>query len=178
MRKTRLTRLCLWRWVTLWWIRCGGHQELHRHWSVCIVNLRRVWKHYLSQVHETHISSALVQSSGQWNLSFKTAIRIIIIVIIMVIFKCLSLKAVSAIQGHEGGGGNKNNYTNVSLRLCIIIHRYIDAQSHLLHTHTHTLSLSLSLSLPLSLPLPLNPHTRTHHTAHTHLHRANQADMS
>ena len=68
----------------------------------------------------------------------------------MVIFKRLSLKALSALYDHERGGGKgqQNNYTNVSLRLCIIIHQYIDAQSHLLHT----------LSLPLI-------HT---HTPHTH----------
>ena len=61
----------------------------------------------------------------------------------------------------EGGWGNKNNYTNVFLRLCINIHPYIDAQSHLLHT----LFFPLSLSLPLSLPLI---HTHTHTHIHTH----------
>ena len=65
----------------------------------------------------------------------------------MVNFKCLSLKALSALQDHEGGGGqgNKNNYKNVSLRLYINIQQYINTQSHLLHTlspflapsHTH-----------------------------------------
>ena len=54
----------------------------------------------------------------------------------------------------EGGRGNKNNCINVSLRLRIIIHQYIDAQSHLLHT----------LSLPLSLSPPHPPHTHTTHT--------------
>ena len=89
----------------------------------------------------------------------------------MVIFKRLSLKALSALQDHGGGGGTglQNDYTNVSLRLYIIIHQYINAQSHPLHTLS-----------PPSLSLPLNPHTHTHtHTTpHTHLHRANQADMS
>ena len=53
-----------------------------------------------------------------------------------VIFKRLSLKALSALQDQEerGGRDNKNNYTNVSLRLYIIIHQYINAQSHPLHT--------------------------------------------
>ena len=55
----------------------------------------------------------------------------------------------------EEEGGNKNNYTNVSLRLCINIHQYIDAQSHLLHT------------LPLSLSLPLS-HSLSHTHTHTH----------
>ena len=36
------------------------------------------------------------------------------------------------------GTGNKNNYTNVSLRLCINIHQYLDTQSHLLHTLSPT----------------------------------------
>ena len=61
----------------------------------------------------------------------------------MVIVKRLSLKALSTLQDHEGGGGWGNNYTNVSLRLYIIMHQYIDAQSHLLYT----LSLPLFLSL-------------------------------
>ena len=43
----------------------------------------------------------------------------------MVIFKRLSLKLVSALQYHDGRG-NKYNYTNVPLRLCIMIHQYID----------------------------------------------------
>ena len=86
----------------------------------------------------------------------------------MAIFKRLSLKALSALQDHEGGkgAGLQNNYTNVSLRLYIIIHRYINAQSHPLHTLSHSLLLSLSPSLSL----PLKPHTHTH-TTHTHLHR-------
>ena len=82
-----------------------------------------------------------------------------------VIFKRLSLKALSALQDQEerGGRDNKNNYTNVSLRLYIIIHQYINAQSHLSH----------------SQPLPLNSNTHIHtHTHTTHLRRANQADMS
>ena len=84
-----------------------------------------------------------------------------------IFFKHQSLEALGALQDHEGEGGqgNKNNYTNVSLRLCITIHQYIDAQSHLLHT----------LSLPFSLSLSIHTYTRT---PHTHLHRANQADMS
>ena len=51
----------------------------------------------------------------------------------MVIFKCFSVKALNALQEHDGGGGrgNENNYTNVSLRLCISIHQYINGQSHL-----------------------------------------------
>ena len=53
----------------------------------------------------------------------------------------------------EGEQSNKNDYTNVSLTLCIIIHQYIDTQSHLLHT----------LSSPPSLS---STHTHTH--AHTH----------
>ena len=74
-----------------------------------------------------------------------------------VIFKRLSLKALSALQDQEerGGRDNKNNYTNVSLRLYIIIHQYIDEQSHLSHT----------LSLPLSLSLSI--YTHTPHTTHT-----------
>ena len=74
----------------------------------------------------------------------------------MVIFKRLCSKALGALQDHgeEGDGGNKNNYTNVSLRLCIITH--INTVSHLLR------SLSLSLSLSLSPP---STHTyTTHHT--------------
>ena len=59
-----------------------------------------------------------------------------------------------------GGEGVTKIITHVSLRLSIIIHQYIDVQSHLLHTH------SLSLS---------PPHTHTH--THTIL-RANQADTS
>ena len=59
----------------------------------------------------------------------------------------------------EGGRGNKSDYTNVFLRLRIITHQYIDAQSHLLHTH----SLSPSLS-------SFHTHTHTHHTTHTHTH--------
>ena len=54
----------------------------------------------------------------------------------------------------EGGGDEKNNDTNVSLRFYIIIHQYIDAQSHLLHT----------LSLPFSLSLSIHTYTRTTHT--------------
>ena len=60
-----------------------------------------------------------------------------------------------------GGGGDgvtKIIYINVSLILYIIIHQYIDAQSHLLHT------LSLSHSLSLS---PSHPHTHSHTTSHT-----------
>ena len=49
----------------------------------------------------------------------------------------------------EGGMRLQNNYTNVSLRFYIIIHQYIDAQSHLLHT------------LSPSFSPPLNPHTHT-----------------
>ena len=69
-----------------------------------------------------------------------------------IFFKHQSLEALGALQDHkgEGGQGNKNNYTNVSLRLCITIHQYIDAQSHLLHKP------SLSLSHP-----PPNTHTYT-----------------
>ena len=80
----------------------------------------------------------------------------------MVISKRMSLKALSALQNHEGGGrgGNKNNCTNVSLRLCIIIHQYIDA---------HTLS--------PSLPLPLI-HTDTHTTHYTNTYTADQADVN
>ena len=74
----------------------------------------------------------------------------ICITIIMVIFNCLFLKALSSLQYHEGGG-YQNNYTNVSLRLYIIIHRYIDAQSHLL--------LTLSLLSSLSLSSTHTPHT-------------------
>ena len=80
---------------------------------------------------------------------------------IMVIFKYLSLKALSALQDHEGGGMMvlQNNYTNVSLRLYIIIHQYITAVASVAHT--------------------LSPSQFTHtHTPHTHLHRADQADMS
>ena len=85
-----------------------------------------------------------------------------------VIFKRLSLKALSALQDQEerGGRDNKNNYTNVSLRLYIIIHQYIDAQSHLLH--------KVSLS-------PSHPHTHTHthtqipHHTHTHTHTLTQS---
>ena len=59
----------------------------------------------------------------------------------------------------EGVRGNNNNYTNVSLRLCINVYQYIDAQSHLLHT----------LSLPLFLPPSPSPsHTPTHTPTHTH----------
>ena len=74
----------------------------------------------------------------------------------MVIFKCLSLKAVSILQDHEGGRGrgNKNDYLNASLRLSIIIHQYIDSQSHLFHTFSLPLSLSLSST----------------HITHTHTH--------
>ena len=70
----------------------------------------------------------------------------------MVLFKCLSLKALNTLQKHEVGGGmaNQSNHINVSLGLCINIHQYINAQSHLLHT----------LSLPLSLSLSI--HTLTH----------------
>ena len=57
----------------------------------------------------------------------------------------------------ERGRGNRNNYTNASLKLCKNIHQYIDSQSHLLHT------LTLPLSRILSLPL-IQTHT------HTHLH--------
>ena len=57
----------------------------------------------------------------------------------------------------EGERGNKKKYKNVSLRLCIIIHEYIDAQSRLLHT------LSLTLSLPL---IHTHTHTHTHTTPH------------
>ena len=79
----------------------------------------------------------------------------------MVIFKRLALKALSALQDHEGGGGTENNYANVSFRLDVIIHQYINAQSHLLHT--------------LYLPLPLNPHTHTHtHTTHTRTQQIRQ----
>ena len=68
----------------------------------------------------------------------------------------------------EGGRGNKSDYTNMFLRLRIITHQYIDAQSHLLHTHSLPLSLSLSLS-------STHTHTHTHaracaraqHTTHT-----------
>ena len=73
----------------------------------------------------------------------------------MVNFKRLSLKAVIALHDHEGwvgregGGGNKNNYTDVSLWLCVIIPQYIDTHPHLLH----------SLSLPL-----IHTHTQTLHT--------------
>ena len=91
----------------------------------------------------------------------------------MVIFKRLSLIALIALQDLERGGGqgNKNNDTNSYLRLYIIIHQYIDAQSHLLHTH----------SLPVSLS-PSHPHTHTHTPPpHTHTYteqirqiRANQ----
>ena len=62
----------------------------------------------------------------------------------------------------EDGQGNKNDYTNVSLRICIIIHQYIDAQLHLLHI--------LSLFPPLSLSLPSYTHTHTHTHIHTHTH--------
>ena len=55
----------------------------------------------------------------------------------------------------EGGGDEKNNDTNVSLRFYIIIHQYINTQSHLLHTHSLLLSLSLSI------------HAHTHYTPHT-----------
>ena len=51
----------------------------------------------------------------------------------------------------EGGGDEKNNDTNVSLRFYIIIHQYINTQSHLLHT----------------LYLPLSQSTHTHTTNHT-----------
>ena len=57
----------------------------------------------------------------------------------------------------ERGRGNRNNYTNASLKLCKNIHQYIDSQSHLLH------KLTLPLSRILSLPL-IQTHT------HTHLH--------
>ena len=67
----------------------------------------------------------------------------------MVIFKCLSLKALSALQDLEGGGGwgNKNIYTN---------NIFPSALSHLLHTFSPSLSLSLSS-------------THTHTTQHTHI---------
>ena len=58
-----------------------------------------------------------------------------------------------------GGKGNKNTY-EIFLSDCIIIHQYINTQSHLLHT----------LSLPLSLS-PSHPHTHTPHLTtphHTH----------
>ena len=86
------------------------------------------------------------------------------IMIIMVIYTCLFVKALSAIEKHEGGEGNENNYTNVSLRLYIIIHQYIDAQSQLLHTLSPFLSPSLSLS-------PSYPNTHTHTHTHTHMHK-------
>ena len=57
----------------------------------------------------------------------------------------------------EGERVYKNNYRNISLRLCIIIHQYISVQSHLLHTH----------SLPL---IHTHTHTHTHTHAHTHTH--------
>ena len=89
----------------------------------------------------------------------------------MFIFKRLSLKVLSALQDHEWGAGrrgNKNNYTNVSLRLFINIQQYIDAQSHLLRT----LSPSLSLPLPFSLSLSLS---YTHiHTTHTNTEQIGQ----
>ena len=61
----------------------------------------------------------------------------------MVIFKRLSLKALSALQNHDGEGelGNKNNYTNVSLGLCITftsIHRRTHSVENLLHTQDRT----------------------------------------
>ena len=76
----------------------------------------------------------------------------------MVIFKYLSLKALSHLQKHEGvgGQGNKNNYTNDSLKLCINIHQYINAQS--IHC-TYSLTLSFS-PLPLSLS-STHTHTKT-----------------
>ena len=107
-------------------------------------------------------------SSAPAPLNVIYSLLIMIIIIIMVILKCLSSKALGALQDHEGEGGTgyQNNYTNVSLRLYIIIHQYINAQSHPLHT----LSLSLSLSPSQST------YTHIHHTPHTH--RANQAEVS
>ena len=89
-----------------------------------------------------------------------------IIMVIMVIFKRLSLKALSALQDHEGGGGTgqQNNDTNVSLRLYVLLHQYINAKSHPLHTH----------ALPPPSPFQ-SIHTHTHHA---YLHIANQTDIS
>ena len=56
----------------------------------------------------------------------------------------------------EGGRGNKNDYTNVSLRLFIIIHQYIDAVTSVAPYLSPSLSLSLS-----------STYTHTYHTSHT-----------
>ena len=73
----------------------------------------------------------------------------------MVILKRLSLKALSALQNHDGGGGRgkKNKYTNVSLRLCIYIST--STHSHIYCMHSLYLSLSLPPFPPLSLILSL-----------------------
>ena len=82
----------------------------------------------------------------------------------MVILKRLSLKALSALQDHEGEGGTgeQNNYTNISLRLYKIIRQYIDARPHLLHT--------------LSLPLPLSLSLSSTHIIHCLLYTSDAAD--
>ena len=60
-------------------------------------------------------------------------------------FKHLSLITLSALQKHEGGGENKNNYINVSLQT----HKYTSE-----HQHTVT-------SVAHSFPLPPPPHSNT-----------------
>ena len=76
----------------------------------------------------------------------------------MAIFIHLAFKAEGPLQDEEeGDGDNKNNYTNVSLRLYLIIHQ--GTITSVAHTPPHPI------------------HTLTH-TTHTYLHRANQADMS
>ena len=56
--------------------------------------------------HEDHVRGPSV--SFEHTLAFWRVLIIIVIIImiiIMVIFKSLSLKALSALQNHEGGGG-------------------------------------------------------------------------
>ena len=78
--------------------------------------------------------------------------------IIMVIFRRLSLKALSALQDHEDGGGRGNKIiTQMLLSDSTKLYINTSTHSHICCTH----------SLFLSLPLDPHTHTHTHHTTHT-----------
>ena len=76
----------------------------------------------------------------------------------MIIFKRISLKVQSALQDHEGGGGQGNKII-IQMFLPDSTYLYINTSTHRHIRCTHSLSLSLSLS---------TPHTHTHTRTHTH----------